>query len=176
MKSLKNQIKASFHLIQRTLPPAGPLTRSMRMILPEQELVVKNSSRLLIRETTWVIPSSTLPFLLTSSFFAFCFFHRLNSFSIFTGVTAALHVVTPKTTWVAFNYIKLGCFDRLPGLTAKVVSFLLLLLLSYSIWTHFADVATWCFGMCIILTWDCCLGQRQKRQYLRGKVMSFSLH
>lgn len=63
----------------------GPLTRSMRTVLPEQELVVKNSSRLLIRATTWAIASSTLPFLLKSSFFKHCFFHRPNSFSMFTG-------------------------------------------------------------------------------------------
>lgn len=87
--------KASFHLIQSFCTfsqssgrPPGPLTRSMRMDLPEQELVVKNSSRPLIRATTRAAPASTLPFLLGSSFFKHCCFHRTNSCSIFIVVTS----------------------------------------------------------------------------------------
>lgn len=66
------------------------LTPSIRMILPEQELVVKYSSQLLSRDTTCLMSSSTLPFLLRSSLFTHCFFHWLNIFSIdscATGVT-----------------------------------------------------------------------------------------
>lgn len=59
-----------------------PLTPSMRMILPEQELVVKNSSQLFSRDTTCSMSWSTLPFLLRSSFFRHCFFHWLNVFSM----------------------------------------------------------------------------------------------
>lgn len=58
------------------------LTPSIRMILPEQELVVKYSSQLLSRATTCLMSSSTLPFLLRSSLFRHCFFHWLNIFSI----------------------------------------------------------------------------------------------
>lgn len=58
------------------------LTLSMRMILPEQELVVKYSSQPFSKDTTCSMSWSTLPFLLWSSLFRHCFFHWLNVFSM----------------------------------------------------------------------------------------------
>lgn len=71
----------------------------MRMTLPEQELVVKNCSQLLIRDTTCSMSSSTLPFLLRSSLFTHCFFHWLKVFSIapdFRHVTLGATIHAPS--------------------------------------------------------------------------------
>lgn len=82
LNSFREQSNEFCCTYQTSLEQTEMLTVSMRMTLPEQELVVKNSSRLLIRDTTCSMSSSTLPFLLWSSLFRHCFFHWLNVFSI----------------------------------------------------------------------------------------------
>lgn len=77
------------------------LTPSIRMILPEQELVVKYSSQLLSRDTTCLMSSSTLPFLLRSSLFRHCFFHWLNIFSIAPRFVCALVLQKSTFLWLS---------------------------------------------------------------------------
>ncbi|MEQ2249835.1 hypothetical protein ILYODFUR_033583 [Ilyodon furcidens] len=86
----------------------------MRMILPEHELVVKNCSQLLSRDTTCSMSSSTLPFLLKSNLLRHCVFHRLNVLSIADEHAAAdqksVQLVTPKQSALIHVYIQITVY------------------------------------------------------------------
>ncbi|MEQ2172666.1 hypothetical protein GOODEAATRI_023409 [Goodea atripinnis] len=102
----------------------------MRMILPEHELVVKNCSQLLSRDTTCSMSSSTLPFLLKSNLLRHCVFHRVNVLSIADEHAAAdqksVQLVTHPNNQLLFMFTSrsrsISCsITRLPHIPSSGV-------------------------------------------------------